>query len=170
MVELYLHSPVCLHGIMFNSLSTGTTYHTEEKIKLFLCLITHHTLKTHGKWRSILTYSEMMEVSGQLHAQVALPVTHWIGGWVDRSAREENDLLVLFKTEPRFSGHLTRRCIDWWVLSRQPQARKGQCDQRNIRLLDFGSHRVVKTWSSNSLLMMQRSTSLSDDDATWKMI
>jgi hypothetical protein len=25
MVELYLHSPICLHGIMPNYLSTGTT-------------------------------------------------------------------------------------------------------------------------------------------------
>jgi hypothetical protein len=25
MVELYLHSPVCLHGIVLNELSTGTT-------------------------------------------------------------------------------------------------------------------------------------------------
>jgi hypothetical protein len=25
MVELYLHSPICLHGIMLNELSTGTT-------------------------------------------------------------------------------------------------------------------------------------------------
>jgi hypothetical protein len=25
MVELYLHSPICLHGVVLNSLSTGTT-------------------------------------------------------------------------------------------------------------------------------------------------
>jgi hypothetical protein len=25
MVELYLHSPICLHGIVLNYLSTGTT-------------------------------------------------------------------------------------------------------------------------------------------------
>jgi hypothetical protein len=25
MVELYLHSPICLHGVVLNELSTGTT-------------------------------------------------------------------------------------------------------------------------------------------------
>jgi hypothetical protein len=58
---------------------------------LSLCLNKHYSMKTYGQWmyRPMSPWPRhWLEVSGQFHAQAALPPgkepphTHWIGGWV----------------------------------------------------------------------------------------
>jgi hypothetical protein len=47
---------------------------------------------------------------------------------------------------------------------------KPRCVQRHLHYGDFGSHRVLKTESSNFVIMMQKSASISDDDTPSKML
>jgi hypothetical protein len=74
MMELYLHSPIYLHGLMGGSLSTATdlpvtftdnivkqttnhrNFMSETRCKknaMFLCLVKHHAMKMYEEWRFV---------------------------------------------------------------------------------------------------------------------
>jgi hypothetical protein len=72
MVELYLHSPLCLHGRVLNKLSTGTTLPFTFTLLLFTLSYTQYTYI----WGSIVVVKND-QILADLHVSSLLVTKKW---------------------------------------------------------------------------------------------